>query len=277
MRNLLLFIALISYPYLSIAQENQELQFDYQVLYKMRWQPDTANQEQTREETTELLINDDISLFQTVLLGKIDSINYLRYTRHPSAPNHNEYYTHFNTQVLKDGDDTWTTDIIAPDRQNSGEIFRKYKESRSELDWEIQGDTARIGEFICQLATLDFGNRKWLAWFAADIPIPDGPYKFCGLPGLIVRIHDEKRLWHFELEHIQRNPKTAWLNFSRQHRPILTTKSQFFADKRHYQNNYLEIQEANGIDYISAENRMIIKKNVEWNFRANSNWIEPYP
>ena len=58
------------------------------------------------------------------------------------------------------------------------------------LDWKIISDKEKIGTYNTQKATTEFGGRKWTAWFAEDIPFQDGPYKFAGLPGLIVKIED---------------------------------------------------------------------------------------
>ncbi|MDR6157170.1 GLPGLI family protein [Chryseobacterium sp. SLBN-27] len=57
--------------------------------------------------------------------------------------------------------------------------------------WKIFPDKQKIGEFNAQKATTSFGGRQWTAWFTVDIPFQDGPYKFCGLPGLIVKIEDD--------------------------------------------------------------------------------------
>lgn len=59
------------------------------------------------------------------------------------------------------------------------------------FDWKILSDKEKIGEYNTQKATTEFGGRKWTAWFSTDIPFQDGPYKFYGLPGLIVKIEDE--------------------------------------------------------------------------------------
>lgn len=59
------------------------------------------------------------------------------------------------------------------------------------LKWSIEKETKKIGEYNTQRAITNYGGRKWIAWFAKDIPINDGPYKFFGLPGLIVKIEDE--------------------------------------------------------------------------------------
>lgn len=57
-------------------------------------------------------------------------------------------------------------------------------------EWKILPDKQKIGEYNAQKATTSFGGRDWTAWFSTDIPFQDGPYKFYGLPGLIVKIED---------------------------------------------------------------------------------------
>ncbi|NML68224.1 GLPGLI family protein [Chryseobacterium sp. RP-3-3] len=60
------------------------------------------------------------------------------------------------------------------------------------INWTIFPETKTIEGFKVQKATTAFGGRNWIAWFTNDIQIQDGPYKFCGLPGLILNIGDEK-------------------------------------------------------------------------------------
>lgn len=63
-------------------------------------------------------------------------------------------------------------------------------EETIKFDWKILSDKEKIGEYNTQKATTEFGGRTWTAWFTTDIPFQDGPYKFYGLPGLIVKIED---------------------------------------------------------------------------------------
>lgn len=65
----------------------------------------------------------------------------------------------------------------------------KIKEDKKP-EWKILPDKEKIGEYNSQKATTSFGGREWIAWFTTDIPFQDGPYKFYGLPGLIVKIED---------------------------------------------------------------------------------------
>ena len=55
-----------------------------------------------------------------------------------------------------------------------------------------------------QKATTDFGGRKWTAWFTTEIPYSEGPYKFKGLPGLVVELSDSENNFQFELVKISK-------------------------------------------------------------------------
>ena len=68
------------------------------------------------------------------------------------------------------------------------------------FDWKISNEKQKIGSYNAQKATTDFGGRKWIAWFTTDIPLQDGPYKFHGLPGLIVKIEDDAKNYSWELK-----------------------------------------------------------------------------
>lgn len=57
-------------------------------------------------------------------------------------------------------------------------------------EWKILPEKQKIGAYNAQKATTSYGGREWVAWFSTDIPFQDGPYKFYGLPGLIVKLED---------------------------------------------------------------------------------------
>lgn len=67
------------------------------------------------------------------------------------------------------------------------------------INWKLESEFAEILGYKVQKATTTFGGRKWIAYFTKDIPFPDGPYKFRGLPGLIVKVADENDQHAFEL------------------------------------------------------------------------------
>lgn len=73
-------------------------------------------------------------------------------------------------------------------------------EENIKFPWKISTEKEKIGEYHTQKATVDFGGRHWTAWFSTDIPFQDGPYKFSGLPGLIVKIEDSGKNYSWLLK-----------------------------------------------------------------------------
>ncbi|RZJ51123.1 MAG: GLPGLI family protein [Chryseobacterium sp.] len=80
--------------------------------------------------------------------------------------------------------------------------FYKISDERA-IDWKISSEKQKIGEWTTQKAEADFAGRHWIAWFTTDIPIQDGPYKFHGLPGLIVKLEDKTKSHIFSLQGVQ--------------------------------------------------------------------------
>ena len=72
------------------------------------------------------------------------------------------------------------------------------RETISPQEWTILPDTMTILNYLCFKATTEFRGRRYIAWFAPDIPINEGPWKIYGLPGLILRLEDEDGLFVHE-------------------------------------------------------------------------------
>lgn len=65
-------------------------------------------------------------------------------------------------------------------------------------NWTIYNETQTISGFLCQKAKCRFRGRDYTAWFTKDISINSGPWKFRGLPGLILKVYDDDKLYVFE-------------------------------------------------------------------------------
>ncbi len=78
-----------------------------------------------------------------------------------------------------------------------------YTEDLHPQHWEITDSTQTIMDHPCQMAVSDFRGRRWIAWFAPDIPISDGPWKFSGLPGLIMEVCDKENHFCFTITGIE--------------------------------------------------------------------------
>lgn len=65
-------------------------------------------------------------------------------------------------------------------------------------EWTIADSVMNIMGYECILAVSDFRGRRWEAWFCPDIPVQEGPWKLCGLPGLILKAQDTKRHYVYD-------------------------------------------------------------------------------
>jgi len=61
-----------------------------------------------------------------------------------------------------------------------------YTEPLGEIQWEITDSAKTVLGYECVMATANYHGRDWTVWFAPDIPLQEGPWKMCGLPGLIL-------------------------------------------------------------------------------------------
>jgi GLPGLI family protein len=66
-------------------------------------------------------------------------------------------------------------------------------------NWKLGSESKTLKGYKCRNATVSYGGRDWIAWYATELPINAGPYKFRGLPGLIVKITDATNSYDFEL------------------------------------------------------------------------------
>lgn len=80
--------------------------------------------------------------------------------------------------------------------------YWRYTEEQPKFDWTIYADTLEVAGYLCQKAECDYGGRHWIAWFTSEIPLSFGPYKFRGLPGMILKIEDTSKHYCFEAAYL---------------------------------------------------------------------------
>lgn len=107
----------------------------------------------------------------------------------------------------------WPLEIVRPVRGGIANLkyrlsispFLVYTDSVPALDWVFGNEeTDTILGYECRKATTEFAGRQYTAWFTPEIPLPFGPYKFGGLPGLILKIEDGERQFVWEAVGFQR-------------------------------------------------------------------------
>lgn len=97
--------------------------------------------------------------------------------------------------------------------------------------WKISDETKNIGNFKAQKATANFGGRHWDAWFSTELPFSEGPYKFRGLPGLILELKDSNENYLFSFVGNKNLAKkidtTFFLENMNKEKPLLITDQQW--------------------------------------------------
>jgi GLPGLI family protein len=107
-----------------------------------------------------------------------------------------------------------------------------YEDELNAQDWEILDSTRMVLDNLCQLAKCTFRGRQWMAWFAPEIPISDGPWKFGGLPGLIMEVYDIDRQYNFVI-----------IGLEKKEEPIVFSKT-YIGNKKFEKTNRLEFLKA---------------------------------
>lgn len=118
----------------------------------------------------------------------------------------------------------------------------RYDEDMPRLDWELTDSVTRVLGYECRGAVCEFRGRIWTVFYAEDIPLPDGPWKLHGLPGLIMRASDDKGHYTFECIGIK----------SRADRPITIYKVPFNDVRRNEYYDTKHRYEVNPYAYYEA-------------------------
>lgn len=87
-----------------------------------------------------------------------------------------------------------------------------YSENRTLQKWELKDDTLTVCGYICNKAMCNFGGKEWTAWYAPELTLSDGPWKLCGLPGLILKASEKTNTHTFEAIAIRNSDRPIYIN-----------------------------------------------------------------
>lgn len=238
--NLLLFVFLTSFFY---AQNSS---FIYKLNYKLN-----SDSIKTENIVFFLDIKDGESLFRSEKFRNSDSLRIAR----GFPDGFDMEYNNNQLYVFKNYNQNESVKFVFVPLLSSVYSIK----IKDELKWNIVNEKRTIGKYTCQKAEVNYGDRKWTAWFTTDIPIQDGPYIFKGLPGLIVMLSDERLDYKFTLGEIQ--------NFSwKELYPEKSQKEISWEDfkklqKSFYSNPFAQINKSDVTSYDDAGN--IVKPNFK--------------
>lgn len=184
---ILKLLGIIAMPLL-MAQQNTRF------VYQVTTTPDSTNADSKKTELAYLDTNGKQSYFYAENTLKRDSVmERMRATRNFDRSQMENLRSNLQFSVDKD-----LGKQIITYKSRIGRDQYSYNETPS-FQWKILPETVKIGEYETQKAEVNYGGRTWYAWFTPQIPLQDGPYKFSGLPGLIVKAQDAKGYYSFDL------------------------------------------------------------------------------
>lgn len=125
----------------------------------------------------------------------------------------------FKTNTFVNTEKILLTDFVVSDSLN---IFK----------WKIQNDQQKtILGYRCNKALLNYRGRNYEAFYTVEIPIQNGPWKFHGLPGLILEIKTIDTALDFKITATKIEINANNLN----------TENPYKNEKIHTWNEYLNI------------------------------------
>lgn len=242
--------------------ENSNIKCNYLTKFLI----DTTDSNTKKEEITSLWIGKNISIFKSDQKARYDSLSkesarnsfqnpvngkvILDFSKIPRA--------HFIPEVLKTGNKLEIFDKVL----NVNYVY----ESDQKINWTLLNETKIISTYKCRKAVGKYRNKNMTAWYTEEIPVPEGPYTFKGLPGLVIEAYDDKDFFHFTLVKLK--------NVSELITPIknaINTDYQRFLKKRvDYQNDPAGA-------YFVATGRTTpkeLKGKIEKMHRSNNNHLD---
>lgn len=187
----------------SFAQKLND-KFEYKVTYKLTYKLDSTARDEPKSEYMILYTGHKLSKFSS----RAKTLSNPIVIKGNSAHTSREALTQFHYEILKEkqsGNSYYTLQIPKLDDRFY------YLEEMDQFDWTILPETKKIKDYVVQKATTSFAGRVYIAWFTPEIPIAEGPYKFNGLPGLILEIVDTKEQWVFEFFGLEKlSPKVSY-------------------------------------------------------------------
>jgi Protein of unknown function (Porph_ging). len=226
----LLTMLILLFPLNVIAQKSQGVDIaQYKCFYNFEQISDTAEMKYYEEELLVLQIGDKFTKSYSYKDHIADSLSAL--------PNRQELMA----QLMKEQGVAGVRSIHRGFFPSS--VYRNYKEEKmtitdkifvdnfyfedelSPQDWKILEEVTTILDYPCQKAICSFRGRNYEAWFAPDIPVSEGPWKFYGLPGLIMKINDTQHHYKFEIIGFQQTNEAIEMKILRNY--IKTNRKDF--------------------------------------------------
>ena len=253
------------------------------ITYSLSYIADSLQPEKVWEDRKILLIGDSVQHFYSEYQRGKDSVATVARKRGKTFRP-----LSFSAHIIPEGYDIYTYPgqgtRMVQEYITSLSAYR-YWETTEKPQWILSEDTCTILSYTCQKAITHFRGREWTVWFTMEIPIDAGPWKLCGLPGIIVKASDSREHYVFECIGLE--------NISKKQQPVVSahlkdpvidvecTRQEYRKAQRQYYENYVNAllsmgfylkitdDEGNKIEEIESHNTTLADRNIAYTKGVN--------
>jgi len=183
MKYIILFFIIITKTY----SQNEVLKVTYDKVF---------NTSRTIERTTYLYVQDQYSLYQENFENNLTENNNDKLKEATIVSSYTPDISSINYKFNSSNNTYEYITLLSP-----SEYVLIYDTVK--LNWELTNEKKVISGYECIKAKLKFRGVNWVAWFTTELPYAHGPWKFHGLPGLIMEISDEYNKYNFHAQKIE--------------------------------------------------------------------------
>ncbi len=256
MRKLSIILYFVLFSLITNAQRIFHYEYDklddaeYLVTYKHEFKPDSTNNELVRNSEMLLFIGKNISKFISQPAYVIDT----NMRRIPTDEMFIEYFNNPTTPIVRVSYEIYKnhpTGKLSYIQHIPSETY-KYEEPLGSFTWKLSNETKTYMDYNVQKATCSYGGREWIAWFCPELNFNDGPYKFHGLPGLIVQIYDTRHHYNFDLSSINKLEPSIAIDITRKEY-VNTTKSGLHKAEDNFRDDIINRAKSAGLSNSSQQ------------------------
>ncbi|MCI2122109.1 MAG: GLPGLI family protein [Bacteroidales bacterium] len=155
-----------------------------------------------KTDLEKLEIGLEMSRYYSVFADRCDSVMYKYRIENPNTErgvNEQAWMKDFQQAIYDDYYLNYPGEGILTSRQRIVNVEYEYSEPIPEFEWRILPDTTdMVMGYRCNIAETTFRGRNYCVSFTTSIPFPNGPWKFNGTPGLILKAEEQTGLFRWE-------------------------------------------------------------------------------
>ena len=137
------------------------------------------------------------------------------------------------------------------------------QEGRKPIAWTLSDDTLTVAGYLCKTATCQLHGRKWTVRYSEDIPTSAGPWKLCGLPGLVLKADTDDGIHRFTLVSLERIAapiyyETNAITSRTSEEKLIKNRNKTYGNRLYLKDPYYYITDYGSFDNVYIKEGMII-------------------